>query len=187
MCCLLWLFRNCCLMGSYLSEERGTGKWKIGTKPNLNPCPFSNFIFNFLLCSHFPNSLFPVPCSPFPVPKGLSTSLSHGERLSPCRGLQVDCWRSWTPPWGLQPCIEREYLSHKWRMRAGDNRKSSNTVEPCVKQTPFVKRTDGLVCFKRFFLHFLLNDPLCSEHQWLPQASLRSKCRNGRKGKREGD
>lgn len=81
--------------------ERETGKWKMGTKPNLNPCPISNFIFNFLLCSHFPNSLFPVP-------KGLSISLCHGERLSPCRRLQVDCWPFWTPPWGPQPCIERE-------------------------------------------------------------------------------
>ena len=71
--------------------KRETGKWKMGTKPNLNPCPISNFIFNFLLCSHFPNSLFPVP-------KGLSISLCHGERLSPCRRLQVDCWPFWTPP-----------------------------------------------------------------------------------------
>lgn len=138
--------------------ERETGKWKMGTKPNLNPCPISNFIFNFLLCSHFPNSLFPVP-------KGLSISLCHGERLSPCRRLQVDCWPFWTSPRGPQPCIERERVpnSHKWRTRAwgaGYNRKSSNTVEPCVKRTPFVKGTDGLVCFKRFFLYFLLNEPV---------------------------
>ena len=123
-----------------------------------------------------------LPFSKFPVPR------SQGSLNIPLSWrFQVDCWPFWTPPWGPQPCIEREYLSHKWRMRAGDNRKSSNTVEPCVKQTPFVKRTVGLVCFKRFFLHFLLNESLCSENQWGPQASLRSKCRNGRKGKREGD
>lgn len=153
----------------------------MGTKPNWNSCPISNFIFNFLLCSHFPNSLFPVL-------KGLSTSLSHSERLSPCRRLQVDCWPFWTPPWGPQPCIEREYLSHRWRTGAGDNRKSSNTVEPCVKRTPFIKRTDCLVCFKRFFLYFFVKRTCIYTSEGVKEACVASVEIGGReKGKGIGE
>lgn len=161
--------------GKLLKWGTGNGKMKNWNKTQLEPLPFQQLHFQF--SALFPFSKFPVPRSqrslniPFSWRAIISVQGPSGRLLalldSPMRASAVH--------------REREYLSHKWR-----NRKSSNTVEPCVKQTPFVKRTDGLVCFKRFFLHFLLNEPLCSEHQWLPQASLRSKCRNGRKGKREG-
>ena len=45
-----------------------TGKWKMGTKPNWNCSPISNFISNSMLCSHFSFSRSraryprPVPC-----------------------------------------------------------------------------------------------------------------------------
>ena len=43
----------------------GTGKWKMGTKPNSNPSPISNFILNL---GFVPILHFFVPCarSPFP-------------------------------------------------------------------------------------------------------------------------
>ena len=49
------------------------GKWKMRTKPNLNPSPISNLIFNSILWSRFSISrslcLFPLPAprSPFSV------------------------------------------------------------------------------------------------------------------------
>ena len=46
-------------------QARGTGKWKMGRKPNLNFSPTSNFISNSLFCSHFSLSCshdsFPAP------------------------------------------------------------------------------------------------------------------------------
>ena len=62
---------------------RGTGKWKMGTKPNLHTSPISNSISTYsLLRSNIlfssprsplpvPRSPFPVPRSPFPVPRSL--------------------------------------------------------------------------------------------------------------------
>ena len=51
--------------------KRGTGKLKMGTKPNLNPSRFSNFISYSLFGSHFSCFLslcsFPIPFSPFPA------------------------------------------------------------------------------------------------------------------------
>ena len=51
--------------------KRGTGKLKMGTKPNLNPTRFSNFISYSLFGSHFSCFLslcsFPIPFSPFPA------------------------------------------------------------------------------------------------------------------------
>ena len=46
----------------------GTGKWKMGKKPNSNPSPISNFISNSMLGSHF--SFSRSPCS-FPNPRCL--------------------------------------------------------------------------------------------------------------------
>ena len=62
-------------------RSRGTGKWKMGTKPNLHTSPISNSISTYsLLRSNIlfssprsplpaPRSPFPVPSSPFPVPR----------------------------------------------------------------------------------------------------------------------
>ena len=51
--------------------KRGTGKLKMGTKPNLNPSPFSNFLSYSLFGPHFSCFLslcsFPIPFSPFPT------------------------------------------------------------------------------------------------------------------------
>ena len=51
--------------------KRGTGKSKMGTKPNLNPSPFSNFLSYSLFGPHFSCFLslcsFPIPFSPFPA------------------------------------------------------------------------------------------------------------------------
>lgn len=72
--------------------KRGTGKLKMGTKPNLKPSPFSNFLSYSLFRPHFscflslcsfpipfspfpasgspiPRHLFPIPCSPFAFPR----------------------------------------------------------------------------------------------------------------------
>lgn len=44
------------------------GKWKMRTKPNLNPSPISNLIFNSILWSPF--SIFRSPCLfPLPAPR----------------------------------------------------------------------------------------------------------------------
>ena len=48
------------------SHSRRTGKWKVGTKRNLNPSPISSLISNSLLCSHFSISRFPWLVSRFP-------------------------------------------------------------------------------------------------------------------------
>ena len=54
-------------MGNEYGE--GTGKLKIGTNPNVNPSPISNFIYNSR--NLFPLFIFPfpvfVPCFFFPV------------------------------------------------------------------------------------------------------------------------
>ena len=47
-------------------QARGTGKCKMGTKPNLNFSPTNNFISNSLLCSHFSLSCS-HDSSPLPV------------------------------------------------------------------------------------------------------------------------
>ena len=51
--------------------KRGTGKLKMGTKPNLNPSPSSNFLSYSLFGPHFSCFLslcsFPIPFSPFPT------------------------------------------------------------------------------------------------------------------------
>ena len=39
-------------------QVQGMGKYKMGTKPNLNPSPISNLISNSLFCSHFSFSPF---------------------------------------------------------------------------------------------------------------------------------
>ena len=39
-------------------QVQGMGKYKMGTKPNLNPSPISNLISNSLFCSHFSFSHF---------------------------------------------------------------------------------------------------------------------------------
>ena len=52
----------------------GTGKWKMGTKPNLHTSPISNSISTYsLLRSNIlfssPRSPLPAPRFPFPVPR----------------------------------------------------------------------------------------------------------------------
>lgn len=79
--------------------ERETGKWKMGTKPNLNPCPISNFIFYFV-------PIFQIPCFPFPRVSQYPSVMARDY-------LPVGAFRSTVgpfglPPWGPQPCIERE-------------------------------------------------------------------------------
>ena len=67
------------------SHSRRTGKWKVGTKRNLNPSPISSLISNSLLCSHFSISRFPwlVPRFPFHV------LVTFG--ADPSRGLKNRC------------------------------------------------------------------------------------------------
>ena len=47
-------------------QVQGMGKYKMGTKPNLNPSPISNLISNSLFYSHFSFSHFVLKAS-FPT------------------------------------------------------------------------------------------------------------------------
>ena len=55
-------------------RSRGTGKWKMGTKPNLNTSPISNSISTYyLLCFHFLFSRSPLPVPRYTSLDGLQT------------------------------------------------------------------------------------------------------------------
>ena len=62
------------------------GKWKMRTKPNLNPSPISNLIFNSLIpFLHFPFPwLVPAPRSPFSVLVISSKDSNRKQTINTC-------------------------------------------------------------------------------------------------------
>ena len=94
-------------------HSRRTGKWKVGTKLNLNPSHISYLISNSLFCSHFSISRSPWLVSHFPFRVLVTFEADRSRELkNRCRYFKettssiTDSWsRSRVP--ALAPVLDR--------------------------------------------------------------------------------